>query len=271
MQSSPENLPELSADDASARNEEYLRDYRSTPAERERVAGLLRLLPAGLATAIDIGARDGFISKAVAQHVAAVTALDLERPVVTHPRVTCVEGDATALQFAAGSFDLVVCAEVIEHIPSPALEAACKELARVAGRYVLIGVPYKQDIRHAQTTCYTCGGVNPPWAHVNTFDEERLAQLFPALKIKDVAFIGHGQPGTNALSAALLTFAGNPYGTYVQEEPCVHCDARLKAPPPRTLVQRIATRMAFMLRALLNRFRKPHANWIHVLFEKAPA
>jgi hypothetical protein len=270
MQSSLENCPGLSAGEASTDNEDYLRDYRSTPAERARVADLMRLLPAGLATAIDIGARDGFISKAVAQHVASVTALDLQCPVVTHSGVTCVEGDATALQFAAGSFDIVVCAEVIEHIPSPALEAACQELGRVAGKYVLIGVPYKQDIRDAQSTCYSCGGVNPPWAHVNTFDEARLAQLFPSLKIKDVSFIGQGEPGTNAVSAALLTFAGNPYGTYVQEEPCLHCNAKLKPPPPRTLAQKIATKVAFLLRALVNKFRKPHANWIHVLFEKPP-
>jgi hypothetical protein len=57
----------------------------------------------------------------------------------------------------------------------------------------------------------------------------------------------------------------------VQEEPCVHCNAKLIPPPPRTLVQKIATKGAFVLRALLNSFHKPHANWIHVLFEKMPA
>lgn len=268
MQSSPTNLSERDSAEASAMDEDYLLDYRSTPAERARVADLMALLPAGLGTAIDIGARDGFISKALAQRVDAVTALDLQRPVITHPRITCVEGDATRLQFAADSFDLVFCAEVIEHIPSPALETACKELARVSAKYVLIGVPYKQDIRHSKTTCYSCGGINPPWAHVNTFDETRLTQLFPSLRVKATSLIGHGMPGTNAISSALMTFAGNPYGTYEQEEACVHCSAKLKAPPPRSLIQKVATRAACVLNSLTNPMHKPHASWIHVLFEK---
>ena len=260
---------DVAAPDAvSAGGDEFTLAYRTSPAEVARVADLMRLLPAGLSTALDIGARDGFLSKTLAQQGMHVTALDLECPVVTHPRVSCVKGDATALQFGARSFDLVFCAEVIEHIPAPALQAACKEMARVADRFVLIGVPYKQDIRHGQTTCSSCGGINPPWAHVNTFDEARLAGLFPSLKVISVSFVGQAEAGTNAASAALMTFAGNPYGTYVQDEPCVHCNARLLPQATRTLPQKIATKAALSLRGLLARFHRPHGNWIHVLFEK---
>lgn len=247
---------------------EFTLAYRTTPAELARVADLMRLLPAGLSTALDIGARDGFLSRALAQQGLLVTALDLERPVVTDPRVTCVKGDATALQFGADSIDLVFCAEVIEHIPAPALQAACKEMARVARRFVLIGVPYRQDLRHGRTTCAGCGGINPPWAHVNAFDEARLASLFPSLKVVAISLVGQGEAGTNAVSAALLNFAGNPYGTYIQDETCIHCHARLLPPPPRSLAQKVATKAALALRGLLIRFERPRANWIHVLFEK---
>lgn len=252
----------------SAGGGEFTLPYRSTPAETARVADLMRLLPGGLSTALDIGARDGFLSRALAQRGLRVTALDLERPVITEPGVTCVQGDATALQFGADSFDLVFCAEVIEHIPEPALQAACTEMARVAGRFVLIGVPYKQDLRHGRTTCAGCGGINPPWAHVNAFDEARLVGLFPSLTVVSISFVGEGEAGTNAASAALLNFAGNPYGTYVQHEPCIHCNARLLPPAARTFAQKVATKAALSLRALLAPLQRPHGNWIHILFEK---
>jgi hypothetical protein len=240
--------------------------YRNRPAEIERVADLMRLIPAGMDNALDIGARDGHISKAIAQKTASVFALDLDCPQFSHPGVTCVQGDATALQFSAKSFDLVFCAEVLEHIPSPALEAACSELARVAKKFVLIGVPYKQDIRQGKTTCYSCGKINPPWAHVNSFDEVRLAALFPSMKIVAVSFVGTATPGTNALASTLMNYAGNPFGTYIQDEGCICCGKKLIDPPPRSTRQKIATKAAVWLNKAQAAFHKPRGNWIHVLF-----
>lgn len=245
---------------------EYLSTYRNRPREIERVADLMRLIPSGLHSALDIGARDGHISREIAKKVLAVTALDLDRPRFSHPAIVCVKGDATSLQYGAGSFDLVFCAEVLEHIPSPALEAACLELARVARQYVLVGVPYKQDIRQGKTSCYSCGAINPPWAHVNSFDEGRLARLFPSMKMVATSFVGTAGPGTNAASSALMSYAGNPFGTYVQEEHCTSCGNKLLAPPPRSAAQKIATKVAVWLDGAQAAFHRPHGNWIHVLF-----
>jgi hypothetical protein len=246
---------------------DYLSDYRKQPAEVARVADLMGLIPSGLSNGLDIGAREGHISREILKKVDSVTALDLEKPQFSCPGIVCVKGDATALQFADKSFDLVFCAEVLEHIPRPALESACVELARVANKYVLVGVPYKQDIREAKTTCYSCGTINPPWAHVNSFDEHALAALFPSMKIVATSFVGAGTPRTNALSSALMTYAGNPYGTYIQQEGCTACGRRLIFPPPRSFTQKVATKAAVWLNRAQSTFYRRRGNWIHVLFE----
>jgi SAM-dependent methyltransferase len=44
-------------------------------------------------------------------------------------RAVCAAGDATAMPFADGSFDIVIAAEVLEHIPAD--QAALREIARV--------------------------------------------------------------------------------------------------------------------------------------------
>lgn len=56
-------------------------------------------------------------------------------------RVGVVQGDALAIPFATGSFDRVICSEVLEHIPED--RAAMAELARVlrAGGTMAITVP----------------------------------------------------------------------------------------------------------------------------------
>jgi SAM-dependent methyltransferase len=243
-------------------------EYRNSETEKARIGDLMRLLPAGIETGLDIGARDGFIAKLLADRISSVTALDLDTPVIDHARIQCVKGDVTALHFSDSSFNFVFCAEVLEHIPSKLLRKACSELSRVSNRYILIGVPFKQDIRVDRTTCRKCGGKNPPWGHVNSFDERRLRSLFPTYEIVKKSFVGTGGAKTNFLSCILMDMAGNPYGTYDQEEPCIHCGATLSSPSVRNLIEKVLTRTAFFIKKLQAPFIKPQPNWIHVLFEK---
>ncbi len=228
----------------------------------------MNLLPKGGESVLDIGARDGFISRLLADHFSKVTALDLEQPSIEHERIQCVRGDITALRLADASFTLVFCAEVLEHIPTHLLDTACRELARVSKEYVLIGVPYKQDLRVGRATCGSCGQVNPPWGHVNRFDENRLSHLFPDFNVTKQSFVGETDAQTNALSCALMDMAGNPYGTYSQEEPCIHCGGNLASPEKRTLWQKVATKAALTGTSVQKLFLKPHPNWIHLLLRR---
>lgn len=245
--------------------------YRNSPSEKNRIADLMGLLPKGKRTVLDIGARDGFLAVELTRHFASVTALDLETPEIRNERVACVAGDATDLQFDDASFDLVFCAEVLEHIPPPGLEKACSEISRTASEYILIGVPYRQDLRVGRTTCYTCGKKNPPWGHVNRFDESRLERLFPGWEVAKTSYVGETDAATNAVSCLLMDFAGNPYGTYVQEETCVHCGAKLKNPPQRNFLQKLLTKAAFWIDRFLRIVPRRHANWIHILFKSRTA
>ena len=63
-----------------------------------------------------------------------------------------------------------------------------------------------------------------------------------------------------------MEFAGNPYGTYEQQEPCIHCGAKLEAPAQISLSQRAICKLAFIARRFVK--AEIHPNWIHVLFER---
>ncbi len=244
-----------------------LKEYRESQAEQERIHQLFGLVRAG-GVALDIGARDGYISIMLADYFSKVTALDLEKPIINHPSIECIKGNVCSLPFPDSMFDLVLCTEVLEHIPTGLLLQACNEITRVAKRDVIIGVPYKQDTRLGRTTCYTCGGENPPWGHVNTFDEEKINIIFQDLNTKQISFVGTTYSRTNFLSAFLMNFSGNPYGTYSQEESCIHCNSKLKPPPERKLIQKIATRIAVTLNHTQSKFIMPQPNWVHVLLSK---
>jgi len=134
-----------------------LTEYRASTAENRRTEDLIRLIPNKGDTVLDVGARDGHFSRILTDYFESVTALDLEKPTISGERIHPVAGDVTNLQFSNNSFDLVFCAEVLEHIPQHLLKNACNELSRVTKDFLLIGVPYKQDTRVGRTTCYSCG------------------------------------------------------------------------------------------------------------------
>jgi ubiquinone/menaquinone biosynthesis C-methylase UbiE len=61
------------------------------------------------------------------------------------PRTTLVRGDVYALPFPDQSYDLVLCLEVLEHLPDPA--RALREIRRVARRGLLLSVPHEPFFR----------------------------------------------------------------------------------------------------------------------------
>lgn len=241
-----------------------LEEYRRSASEQLRTRELVDLMPRAGKSALDIGARDGHFTRILADRFASVVALDLTLPVIDHPRVRCVEGNAAHMAFADSEFDFVLCAEVLEHIPSPALEAVCAEIERVAKERILIGVPYKQDIRVGRMTCVACGTKNPPWGHVNSFDEGSLRRLFPGCSVESIRLVGESAQQTNAIAAFLTDLAGNPYGTFGQDEPCIRCGQPLEPPAERTLIQKVLTRLGFWAQSVSGAFRRPHGNWIHM-------
>lgn len=237
------------------------------PEEQARIASLLRLLPPS-ARVLEIGTREGYISHCLAQHFPTVWTLDLERVDLPHPRITSMAGDVRGLEFPDRSFDVVLCSEVLEHIPPADLTQAGRELQRITAGTLLVGVPYKQDLRLARTTCAVCGGSNPPWGHYNHFDESDLDRLFPALNVQATEYIGQTRDATSALAAWLMERAGNPWGSYVQDDRCIHCGQALGRPRPRSLSDRLASGLAVRLDRLQARFTPERAKWIHRVYRR---
>ena len=242
---------------------------RSSQDEIDRTKDLMKMIPNSGRNALDVGARDGHFSILMADRFDRVVALDLTLPTITHPRIDCIAGNAVDLKFEDNTFDFVLCTEVLEHVPTSILRKVCDELTRVCSHKLLIGVPNRQELRAGRTTCLSCSGKNPPWGHINRFDEKSLSQLFPTCRIESASFVGTTNEQTNAVAVFLMDVAGNPYGTYHQEEPCIYCGKTLVAPSHRSLAKKVASRLGFFANNVSELFATPRANWLHVLMTKS--
>ncbi len=234
--------------------------------ETARLERLMSMLPKSAGTILEIGARHGVMTRKLSEICNNVTALDLRRPPFDMEHVTTVAGDVQRLQFPDNSFDCVVCTEVLEHVPDFA--AGAREIQRVAKSRILIGVPYRQDTREGRTTCVHCGKINPPFGHLNTFDERKLKGLFSQVEVASVEYLSNTRDRTNFLSTWLQDLGKNPFGTYDQEEPCIACGRKLQEPTGRSLVARMAAALGHRLYNLQRRFNRPRPTWILMLFEK---
>jgi SAM-dependent methyltransferase len=101
---------------------------------------------------LEVGCGEGIVLATLAARLPG-TRLDgleldetaLEEARARCPRATLVRGDACAVPFEDRSFDLVVCLEVLEHLPEPA--RALRELRRVARAGCLLSVPHEPFFR----------------------------------------------------------------------------------------------------------------------------
>ena len=128
--------------------------YGSTnPVVRRLMATFARTLDELFAQAaprslLDVGCGEGVLVERWARRLGdrRVVGIDLEDPTIqaeweqrTAPNLEYRVMKAENLPFADGEFDLASAIEVLEHVPDP--EHTVAEMARVAGRWLLVSVP----------------------------------------------------------------------------------------------------------------------------------
>ena len=109
----------------------------------------------GATSLLDAGCGEGFVMKYLNQQDAGLAIIggDFESEALVWGRdnvelaAPLLNIDLRQLPFANNSFPLVICLEVIEHLPDPA--QGLRELARVSSEYVLLSVPHEPWFRGA--------------------------------------------------------------------------------------------------------------------------
>jgi len=197
--------------------------YESDPDQRLRARIIASLIDPQVRSVLDVGCGNGFITRHLRAEGRRVLGLDPSPEALAQFDGQCVHGRSEDLPFEDRSFDVVVCTEVLEHLADDIFTRTVEELARVAKESLVIGVPYRQDLRDGLTRCTACGTVYHTDLHQRTFNSPTdLLKRFPGFVQNALALIGTRLEMRSRLFRALRYRIVGPWGgsDYAR---CPHC------------------------------------------------
>lgn len=219
--------------------------------DRVRIPRTLAMIPDRVRTILEVGCGNGRLSNRVPPRF-KVIGMDVSRTAVRFVKTNKVIGDSHRVPLADRSVDLVICADVLEHLPDDILMMTVRELQRVARRYLLIGVPYKEPYRAASFECSACGRVSNKFGHLRSFDCGSLDRLFPGCTLVTTAFVGGPRPYVNQALLWGQQRLGRAYWVGGWKAVCPACGHTQHEPLPRTVLQKIIGKACYLANEMLD-------------------
>lgn len=163
-----------------------------TDREQDRVNRTVGCVPRDVKTVLEIGCGDGRIASPLATR-ADVTVVEYSLSTLRRcpsQGLKRVQATGPCLPFADHSFDLVLCCEVLEHLPESMFQSTLEEMRRTSRRYVVVSVPLNENLLEEAALCPWCGELSHRYGHVRSFDRSRFVALLPGFSLAFVSTFG---------------------------------------------------------------------------------
>jgi ubiquinone/menaquinone biosynthesis C-methylase UbiE len=153
-----------------------------------RIRDTVRMIPTSVKSIADIGCGNGLFIKQVHQDCLYIKTMGFDRSTVA---LRYVEGDKKEgsienIDFLDGEYECVSCLEVIEHLPVGVYDQALSELARISNKYLILSVPYKEDLVMDTNQCPNCKSIFNANLHLRCYDTAKFTALFDKYEYKCV-------------------------------------------------------------------------------------
>lgn len=225
----------------------------------ERVPVTLSMIPSSTRSVLDLGCGDGTLLHYMNSTLFKV-GLDISYTILgLMTGEYRIQGTSGSLPFRDSAFDLILCTEVLEHLPVGEYKIILEEMQRVAEKYILISVPFREDLNRKQARCSKCGYVFHVHLHLRNFELSQLKGLFPEYLMKKYCFSG---PREKDFPPWLLRIR-RKYGhrwEWDRNAMCPQCGSKIGQRPKRTVVSVITSGLA-------NLTGKTHPKWVSVFYE----
>jgi SAM-dependent methyltransferase len=137
------------------------------------------MIPEDVTSLTDIGCGNGIFVNYLQKESSELNllAIDRSKAALRFVKTEKKEGDIADIPLADQSYDCVTCLEVIEHLPVEIYRKALSELTRVSRKYVIISVPYAENLEKNHTQCPNCKSIFNADLHLRNFSDETIRHL----------------------------------------------------------------------------------------------
>ncbi len=154
-----------------------------TTREKKRINHTINFIPDDCNSLLEVGCGDGRIINNLKNNHEKLYGIDINKEALKKVLVPTKQADASIIPFKDNSFDIVLCCEVLEHIPYDKYLQSLNELERVARKYILISVPNNENLKRGSVNCPICGCIFHCYRHLRKYNIEDLNHLFSKSKL----------------------------------------------------------------------------------------
>jgi SAM-dependent methyltransferase len=230
-------------------------------ANQARIAQTIGLIPEDVRTILDVGCGDGKISLPLINQGYHVTGIDISLTALLQSQGNRMIANIDRIPFGDKSFDLVISAEVIEHLPYPIYRQALAEIERIARKYIVISTPNQEYLPAGFEKCEACLGIYHRNHHMRSLGASDHRQLFGEFStVKSISIDQWKQVPW------VIWIQHNLFGSYfhVRDGACPICGSALKK-TTLSRNQRIGRKILDLATRYIPGYSK--ARWIASLYQ----
>lgn len=176
-------------------SETFWNDTLNDPLSQLRIKETVSFIPNDVSNLVDIGCGNGVFLNYLANERKEIKSLGVDRSetALKYLKVEKLLGSIEKIPLDDNSFDCVTCLEVIEHIPFNNYKLALSELARVAKKYLIVSVPFNENLEENRNQCPECKSIFNIELHFRSFDKAKMNNLFLDFGFQQIKTITFGK------------------------------------------------------------------------------
>ena len=222
---------------------------------KRRIEKTRGLIPKDTCSILEVGCGPGSVINNLSSYD-LVVGLDLSKTALRYVTQKKVQSSCHNLPFRDKSFDIVIAAELLEHLDDQIFSRTVVNIGRVARKYILLSVPYREKPWETFVKCADCGNTYSPYNHQQYFDEERLRHLFRSKHLR-IEFCGVKK----RLPSIKKIMQKMGFYSYRENSICPVCGSK------KLKYWKLERIMGLVFGYLTNIFAKSEPNWILCLYQ----
>ena len=209
------------------------KDYKTVidTLDEEKMDLILSSIPNDTKTIIDIGCGNGMITNRLGKHF-EVTGVDINPHKIKYVETKKILSSSHQIDLPDQSFDMAFSSELLEHLDPNLFDATLREMERLATKYLLITVPFKESLWKLVVKCEKCKKRYHKNGHLQNFDENKVRSLFLDFEMLQSQIFGRKVRVYNKFLATLKHQLAPPSswiprhwlsGRNINFHYCIHC------------------------------------------------